>query len=289
MEISGSLILDQLVVGLAYGMILGLVALGLSLIFGLMEVINFAHGAFYALGAYIAFTALGFLGNFWVALVIGAILTGVVGAVVERFLVRHVYVEPVRSLLLMFGVMLAILQSIRFIWGVSYQPFSYPPELLFTINAGPVSVSGYRVFIIIIASAVSYALWLFLKKTPAGLIIRAGIQDRDMVRILGIDISKKFTLVFALGTGIGGFAGVLAAPMMGLYPEVGLEILVISFVVVIVGGMGSIRGSILAGIIIGEATALCTLVYPEASYVIPYVIMAGFLLARPTGLLGGKL
>jgi len=289
MEISGSLILDQLVVGLAYGMILGLVALGLSLIFGLMEVINFAHGAFYALGAYIAFTALGFLGNFWVALVIGAILTGVVGAVVERFLVRHVYVEPVRSLLLMFGVMLAILQSIRFIWGVSYQPFSYPPELLFTINAGPVSVSGYRVFIIIIASAVSYALWLFLKKTPAGLIIRAGIQDRDMVRILGIDISKKFTLVFALGTGIGGFAGVLAAPMMGLYPEVGLEILVISFVVVIVGGMGSIRGSILAGIIIGEATALCTLVYPEASYVIPYVIMAVFLLARPTGLLGGKL
>lgn len=289
MEISGSLILDQLVVGLAYGMILGLVALGLSLIFGLMEVINFAHGAFYALGAYIAFTALGFLGNFWVALVIGAILTGVVGAVVERFLVRHVYVEPVRSLLLMFGVMLAILQSIRFIWGVSYQPFSYPPELLFTINAGPVSVSGYRVFIIIIASAVSYALWLFLKKTPAGLIIRAGIQDRDMVRILGIDISKIFTLVFALGTGIGGFAGVLAAPMMGLYPEVGLEILVISFVVVIVGGMGSIRGSILAGIIIGEATALCTLVYPEASYVIPYVIMAVFLLARPTGLLGGKL
>ena len=289
MEISGSLILEQLVVGLAYGMILGLVALGLSLIFGLMEVINFAHGAFYALGAYIAFTALGFLGNFWVALVIGAILTGVVGAVVERFLVRHVYVEPVRSLLLMFGVMLAILQSIRFIWGVSYQPFSYPPELLFTINAGPVSVSGYRVFIIIIASAVSYALWLFLKKTPAGLIIRAGIQDRDMVRILGIDISKIFTLVFALGTGIGGFAGVLAAPMMGLYPEVGLEILVISFVVVIVGGMGSIRGSILAGIIIGEATALCTLVYPEVSYVIPYVIMAVFLLARPTGLLGGKL
>lgn len=289
MDISWSLILEQLVVGLAYGMILALVALGMSLIFGLMEVINFAHGAFYALGAYIAFTVLGFLGNFWVALLIGAILTGVVGAVVERFLVRHVYVEPVRSLLLMFGVMLAILQSIRFIWGVSYQPFSYPPELLFTIDVGPVSVSGYRVFIIIIAAAVSYALWLFLKKTSAGLIIRAGIQDRDMVRILGIDISKIFTLVFALGTGIGGFAGVLAAPMMGLYPEVGLEILVISFVVVVVGGMGSIRGSILAGIIIGEATALCTLVYPEGSYVIPYVIMAVFLLARPTGLLGGKL
>jgi len=289
MEISGSLILEQLVVGLAYGMILALVALGLSLIFGLMEVINFAHGAFYALGAYIAFTVLGFLGNFWVALVIGAILTGVVGAVVERFLVRHVYVEPVRSLLLMFGVMLAILQSIRFIWGVAYQPFSYPRELLFTINAGPVSISGYRVFIIIIAAAVSYALWLFLKKTPAGLIIRAGIQDRDMVRILGIDISKIFTLVFAIGIAIGGFAGVLAAPMMGLYPEVGLEILVISFVVVVVGGMGSIRGSIIAGIIIGEATSLCTLVYPPGSYVIPYVIMAVFLLARPTGLLGGKL
>jgi branched-chain amino acid transport system permease protein len=289
MEISGSLIADQLVMGLAYGMILALVALGLSLIFGLMEVINFAHGAFYALGAYLAFAALGFVGNFWVALVIGAILVGVVGGVVERLLVRRVYVEPVRSLLLMFGVMLAILQAIRFIWGVAYQPFSYPSELLFTIDVGPVSVSAYRVFIIIISAAVSYALWLFLKKTNVGLIIRAGIQDRDMVRILGIDISKIFTLVFAVGIAIGGIAGVLAAPMMGLYPEVGLEILVISFVVVIVGGMGSIRGSIIAGIIIGEATSLCTLVYPEGSYVIPYIVMGAFLLVRPTGLMGGKL
>ena len=289
MEISGSLILDQLVMGLAYGMILALVALGLSLIFGLMEVINFAHGAFYAFGAYLAFFVIGLIGNFWVALFIGAILVGVLGGVVERFLVRRVYVEPVKSLLLMFGVMLALLQCIRFIWGVAYQPFSYPRELLFTISAGPITVSGYRVFIIIIAAAVSCALWLFLKKTPVGLIIRAGIQDRDMVRILGIDISRIFTLVFALGIAIGGFAGVLAAPMMGLYPEVGLEILVISFVVVVVGGMGSIRGSILSGIIIGEATSLCTLVYPPGSYVIPYIIMAIFLLTRPTGLLGGRL
>jgi branched-chain amino acid transport system permease protein len=289
MEISWALIIDQLVMGLANGMILGLVALGLSLIFGLMEVVNFAHGAFYALGAYFAFVVMQLIGSFWVGLVIGAILVGLLGAVVERTLVKHVYVEPVRSLLLMFGVMLAILQGIRFIWGVAYQPFSYPTELLFTINVGPAAISGYRVFIIIIAAAAAYAVWLFLKKTPAGLIIRAGIEDRDMVRILGIDIAKTFTLVFALGIAVGGFAGVLAAPMMGLYPEVGLEILVISFVVVIVGGMGSIRGSILAGIIIGEAVALCTLVYPEGSYVIPYVVMAVFLLSKPTGLLGGKI
>ncbi len=284
------LAIGQLLNGFVFGMILALIAMGLSIIFGLMDIINFAHGAYYTLGAYIALTSMGFIDSFWVAMIVVPATIMVVGFFVEFVFLRRLYgKDPVFSLLLNFGVMLAIIQVIRLVWGVAYRPFS-PPEILSgAAFLGFAYFSVYRIFVVVVCIFLAALVWLFLKKTPVGMTVRAAVDKRDMVKALGINVSAIFTLVFGIGVALAGLAGALAAPLLAVFPEMGVQILVESFVVVVIGGMGSFRGSIVAGIIVGEVMALTTLWYPEMSHVAVYIFMAIFLLARPTGLFGSKI
>ncbi len=284
------LILGQLMNGFVFGMILALIAMGLSIIFGLMEIINFAHGAYYTLGAYIALSSMAFVNNYWLVLIVVPATIIVVGFFVEFVFLRPLYgKDPVFSLLLNFGVMLAIIQFIRLVWGVAYRPFSPPEGLSGAVFLGFTYFSIYRLFVVSMCIGLAILVWLFLKKTPVGMTVRAAVDKRDMVKALGINVSAVFTLVFGIGVALAGLAGALAAPLLAVYPEMGVQILVESFVVVVIGGMGSFRGSIVAGIIVGEIMALTTLWYPEMSQVAVYVFMAIFLLTRPKGLFGSKI
>lgn len=284
------LILGQLMNGFVFGMILALIAMGLSIIFGLMEIINFAHGAYYTLGAYVALSYMGFINNFWLVLIVVPATIIVVGFFVEFVFLRPLYgKDPVFSLLLTFGVMLAIIQFIRLVWGVAYRPFSPPEGLSGAVFLGFTYFSVYRIFVVGVCIGLAILVWLFLKKTSVGMTVRAAVDKRDMVKALGINVSAVFTLVFGIGVALAGLAGALAAPLLAVYPEMGVQILVESFVVVVIGGMGSFRGSIVAGILVGEVMALTTIWYPEMSQVAVYVFMAIFLLTRPTGLFGSKI
>lgn len=285
-----ALLSGQLLNGFVFGMLLALIAMGLSIIFGLMDIINFAHGAYYTLGAYVALTSMGFIDSFWVALIVVPAVVMVVGFFVEFVFLRPLYGKnPVFSLLLNFGVMLGIIQVIRLVWGVAYRPFS-PPEILSgAAYLGFAYFSVYRIFVVAVCIFLAVLVWLFLKKTPVGMTVRAAVDKRDMVKALGINVSAVFTLVFGIGVALAGLAGALAAPLLAVFPEMGVQILVESFVVVVIGGMGSFRGSIVAGIIVGEIIALTTLWYPAMSHAAVYMFMAIFLLTRPTGLFGSKI
>ena len=284
------LLFEQLMNGFVFGMLLALMAMGLSIIFGLMDIINFAHGAYYTLGAYVALSVMGFVDNFWLVLIVVPVTIACVGFIVEFVLLRRLYgKDPVFSLLLNFGVMLGIIQIIRLVWGVAYRPFS-PPELLSgAVSLGAVNFSVYRIFVAAVCIILAILVWLFLKKTPVGLTVRAAVDKRDMVKALGINVSAVFTLTFGVGVALAGLAGALAAPLLAVFPEMGVQILIQCFVCVVIGGMGSFRGSIVAGLIVGEIMALMSLVYPEMSEVAVYVFMAIFLLTRPQGLFGSKI
>jgi branched-chain amino acid transport system permease protein len=271
-------------------MILALIAMGLSIIFGLMDIINFAHGAYYTIGAYVALTVMGFVDNFWIALIVVPAALMIIGFFVEFVFLRPLYGKnPVFSLLLNFGVMLGIIQVIRLVWGVAYRPFSPPDALSGSVYLGFSHFSVYRIFVVSVCIGLAILVWLLLKKTSVGMTVRAAVDKRDMVKALGINVSAVFTLVFGIGVALAGLAGALAAPFIAVFPEMGLQILIESFVVVVIGGMGSFRGSIVAGIIVGEIMALTTLWYPEMSQVAVYVFMAVFLLTRPQGLFGSKI
>jgi branched-chain amino acid transport system permease protein len=220
-------------------MLLALIAMGLSIIFGLMDIINFAHGAYYTLGAYVALTSMGFIDSFWVAMIVVPATVMVVGFFVEFVFLRRLYgKDPVFSLLLNFGVMLGIIQVIRLVWGVAYRPFS-PPEILSgAAFLGFAYFSVYRIFVVAVCIFLAILVWLFLKKTSVGMTVRAAVDKRDMVKALGINVSAVFTLVFGIGVALAGLAGALAAPLLAVFPEMGVQILVESFVVVVIGGMG---------------------------------------------------
>ena len=284
------LLFGQLMNGFVFGMILALIAMGLSIIFGLMDIINFAHGAYYTIGAYVALSVMGFVDNFWIALIVVPAALMIIGFFVEFVFLRPLYGKnPVFSLLLNFGVMLGIIQVIRLVWGVAYRPFSPPDALSGSVYLGFSHFSVYRIFVVSVCIGLAILVWLLLKKTSVGMTVRAAVDKRDMVKALGINVSAVFTLVFGIGVALAGLAGALAAPFIAVFPEMGLQILVESFVVVVIGGMGSFRGSIVAGIIVGEIMALTTLWYPEMSQVAVYLFMAVFLLTRPQGLFGSRI
>jgi branched-subunit amino acid ABC-type transport system permease component len=262
--------------------------MGLSLIFGLMGILNFAHGGYYALGAFIAFQVIASGGNYWIALVLVALLCGILGLVVEPTLLRRLYADPIPGLLLNFGLLLIMLESIRMIWGKYGQPFFPPPELDFRVNLFIFEYPAYRLFITILSLAIAGGIFLFLNRTKSGTLIRAGIQDREMVQVLGFNIGRTFTLTYALGTAIAGIAGLATAPLLGVYPEMGYEVLILGFVVVVVGGLGSLRGALVAGILIGQAMTLPVLFEPRLSQVMIYVVMAAVLVGMPAGLFGEK-
>jgi branched-chain amino acid transport system permease protein len=278
----------QLFNGLIMGSIYVLLSLGLTIIFGTLGVVNFAHGALYMLGAYAAYTAVTLLGlPFFLAMLVCPIIVGAIGIILEKTLISKLYDLPhFYNLLLTFGIMFAVQDGVKIIFGPEGEPFNIPQALSGAVNLGFMYYPKYRLFIIVLTAALSLGVWLFIARTKLGAIIRAGTDNSETVSALGINISKTFTLVFGLGAALSGLAGVLSAPLQNVQPLMGMDILVETFVVVIIGGMGSIGGSILAGLIIGELVTLGIIFWPPMANVLIYAFMALILIIRPRGFFG---
>jgi branched-chain amino acid transport system permease protein len=287
MDITLNLLAMQLITGIALGAVYILLALGLSLIFGMLNVVNFAHGAFFMVGGYCGVYLYGLTGNFWVSLIITPLIVGGLGLIVERALVRPLYGRGIDyPLLLTFGLSYVMVELIRITFGLTGMRFPTPVDLRGAVNIGIGHFPLYRLFLIGFTGVIIAALWYFIEKTRYGLIIRAGARDPDILRILGIDISKIWLLVFGLGTGLAALAGVLAAPLQGVTPEMGVPVLAEAFVVTVVGGMGSLSGAVLAGLLVGIVVSMTSLFAPEMAKVSIFVLMALVLLIRPRGLMG---
>ncbi len=287
LDISPQLFALQLMTGIALGAIYALLAIGLSLIFGMLTVVNFAHGAFFMVGAFLGVYFLGITGNFWFSLLLVPLATGAIGLVCERFLVRPLYGRGIDyPLLLTFGLSYVLIDVMRFAFGIEGLPSSTPTALRGSVSLGFGHFPLYRLFLIGATAAIVLALWLFIEKTRYGLIIRAGSRDPEIVRVLGIDISRVWLLVFGIGTAIAGLSGLLAAPTRAVNPEMGIPILAESFVVTVVGGMGSLPGAVVAGLLVGIVFAMTSLVAPEYAELSIFVLMAVVLLIRPQGFFG---
>lgn len=281
------LILLQAVTGLALGAVFVLLSVGLSLIFGLMRVVNFAHGAFFMLGAYAGAFAMSIVDNFWVALIVVPLVIGGCGLVIERVLVRRLYGRhPDMPILLTFGLAMVVVEAVRMVFGAAGLPFATPPALAGAVDLEIGFFPLYRLFVIAATAVILSALWLFLKGTSLGLVIRVGARDPEILAILGIDFGRIRLLVFGLGLGLAGLAGVLAAPMRGVTPDMGVTVLVEAFIVTVVGGMGSLMGGVIAGLSVGMAVAVTSLFAPEAAQLSMFALMAAVLIVKPNGLLG---
>jgi branched-chain amino acid transport system permease protein len=282
-----STLVAQVFTGLVLGMIYVLLAIGLSLIFGLMTVVNFAHGALYMLGAYFGVFLLGYTKSFWVALIVAPLMVGALGLLIERFLIRRLYGRsPDDPLLLTFGLSLILVEGVKVFWGKIGLTLDPPRALAGAVDLGFMIFPAYRIFLIAVTVAVLIALYFFLGRTNIGLIIRAGSRDPLMVRALGIDLGRVWLVVFGIGTGLAGLAGILAGPMRGAYAEMGVTMVIESFVVIVVGGMGSLLGAVVAGLLIGQVVGLTTLFAPKLAEIMVFVVMAVVLLVRPSGLFG---
>jgi branched-chain amino acid transport system permease protein len=280
------LILFNVFNGLIVGAFYALMALGLSLILNLSGVINFAHGGFLAIGGYLAFTLIPYIG-FWGALIVAPVLTAFIGLLVERVLIRRLYGrDPLYSLLLTFGLAFMIEDGTRFIWGAQSLPFQVPGWLVSPLSSEYFFLTGYRLFMVLIVGATVAGLFLILGYTRLGIRIRAGTLDLETVSVLGVNVRILRNLNFGLGIYLAGLAGVLAAGMLGLQPTVGSSLIMPSFVAIIVGGLGSLPGTLLGGLLIGVASGLTTVFFPSATVAVMYVMMAAVLLVRPRGLLG---
>jgi branched-chain amino acid transport system permease protein len=286
-----ALILAQFFNGISLGMIYVLMAIGLTVVFGMLNIINFAHGAVYAIGAYLAFQfsiMLGqWTGNFWVAIFLSPVVAGLLGALIEVLLLRRMQAEEhVYQILLTFGVSLILQEVIIMIWGPVGKSIPMPKELAGVQDFGVFSFPDYRIFLIVFIAAICLVSWLLIEKTSYGSIIRAGTENRNMVNCLGIDIYKVFTVVFALGVGLAALAGALTLPMRGAQPLMGDTILTLCFVVVVIGGMGSFTGAILGGLIVGVVESMMALIWPPGAMLSIFAAMALVILIRPRGLLG---
>ena len=286
-DITLNLFMLQLVTGVALGAVYALLAIGLSLIFGMLTVVNFAHGAFFMMGSFLGVYFLGLTGSFVLGLLIAPIVVGAMGLLAERFLVRPLYGRGIDyPLLLTFGLSYVLIDVARVLFGIEGLPSSTPSALRGAVNLGFGHFPLYRLFLIGATAVVSVGLWLFLEKTRYGLIIRAGSRDSEIVRVLGVDIAKVWFLVFGLGTAIAGLSGVLAAPTRAVNPEMGIPVLAESFVVTVVGGMGSLPGAVVAGLLVGVVFSLTSLFAPEFAELSIFVLMALVLLIRPQGFFG---
>ena len=280
------LILFNVTNGLIIGAFYVLMALGLSLILNLSNVINFAHGNFLALGGYLAFTLSPALG-YWGALVVSPLLTALIGLAVERLMIRRVYNrDPVYSLLLTFGFAFVMQDVARYVWGPNGLPLGLPDFLSQPISADLFFITWYRVFMVTVVIVAVLGLFAFLRYTRVGVRIRAGTLDLETVASLGVNISFLRTFNFALGCLLAGLSGVLAAGQIGLNPTMGDDLLMPSFIAIIVGGVGSLIGTLFGGLLIGMAAALTSVFFPAASEAVIYAIMMLVLLVRPRGLMG---
>ncbi len=281
--------LEQVLNGLMIGGYYLLIALGLSLIFSLGGIVNLAHGAFYALGAYGAVVLTQYVG-FGGALVLSPVLVGLLGIAFERFLLRRFYQsDPILGLLLTFGLAMIAEQIIRMIWGSSPLAYSIPSALKGQIVLGDFIYSRYRLVMLLVVIGAMIGLWFLLNKTAFGRVVRAGTQRPDMVAVLGIRLNRYMTGAVVLGVSLAALAGVLLAPLAGVHPAMGAEIMTAAFVVVVIGGMGSFWGVVLAAVLVGVVRGITTFFYPPASEASMYVLMILVLLLRPRGLLGERI
>jgi branched-chain amino acid transport system permease protein len=282
-----SLLFSQMLNGVVTGMLYALMGIGLSIITGVLNIPNFAHGAMFALGAYLVYAVIQIVGNFWIALLLAPVGVLALGLVIEYAGIRPLYrAGHDYQLLMTFGLSLILTEGIIVIWGPIGKSQLPPPILRGGVDLGITVYPKYRIFVVVMAGLLVIASWLFLEKTRYGAIMRAGIEDKEMVSLLGIDIHRLFTAAFGLGAYLAGIAGALTAPIRGLNPLMGVDMLGIAFVVVALGGLGNLPGAIVAGIIIGLSQSLVALVWPEASVAVIFAVMAAVLLVRPQGLFG---
>lgn len=273
--------------GLAYAGLLFLVSAGLTLVFGMMNVLNFAHAAMYMLGAYFSFTMLQMTGQFWLSLMVCPLLLFIIGALIERFLLRRVHVHGhLHELLLTFGLAYIITELVKWTWGNYPLAVNIGGYLGDTIEIFGFIYPVYRIFIFVCAVFVGVVMALILYKTRLGIILRAAVNDGEMVNALGINVPLVFTGVFAFGAALSGFAGVIAGPLLTTYPGMAAEILIDAFVVIVVGGFGSLGGAVVASFIIGELQSFGVLLFPKLSLALVYLLMAAVLIIKPSGLFG---
>jgi branched-chain amino acid transport system permease protein len=280
------LVLFNIFNGLIVGAFYALMALGLSLILNLSGVINFAHGGFLAIGGYLAYMLIPYVG-FWGGLILAPFLTAFLGLIVERVLIRRLYGrDPLYSLLLTFGLAFMFEDGTRFIWGAQSLPFQVPGWLVTPLSSDYFFLTGYRLFMVIVVGIAVTALFLILGWTRLGIRIRAGTLDLETVSVLGVNVRFLRNMNFGLGVYLAGLAGVLAVGQLGLQPTIGSSLIMPSFVAIIVGGLGSLPGTLLGGLLIGVASGVTTVFFPSATEAVIYVMMALVLLVRPRGLLG---
>jgi branched-chain amino acid transport system permease protein len=280
--------LGQLMLGLVNGAFYAMLSLGLAVIFGLLDIVNFAHGALYMVGAFAAWIMLDSWGiNYWLALVLAPLAVGVLGVIIERGLLRRLYgLDPLYGLLLTFGVSLILEGVFRKQYGVSGQSYSVPELLSGATNLGFMILPNYRAWVVVASVAVCLATWFVIERTRLGAYLRAGTENAKLVQAFGVNVPVMVTLTFAAGAALAGLAGVLAAPVIQVNPLMGSNLIIVVFAVVVIGGMGSILGSVITGLGLGVVEGFTRVFYPEASNIVVFVIMAIVLMLRPAGLFG---
>lgn len=278
----------QILLGLVNGSFYAILSLGLAVIFGLLNIINFAHGALYMLGAFMAWIGLQYLGiNYWAMLILAPICVGAFGIIIERLLLKHLYkLDPLYGLLLTFGIALVVEGTFRTVYGVSGQPYQTPQLLRGGIDLGFMYLPIYRAWVVAISVVVCVVTWALIEKTRLGSILRAAIENPRLVEAFGVNVPLAVTLIFGFGVALAGLAGVLAAPILQVSPLMGSNLIIVVFAVVVIGGMGSIMGSIVTGLALGVIEGLTKVFWPEAANTVVFVIMAFILLSRPAGLFG---
>lgn len=280
----------QLMLGLINGAFYAMLSMGLALIFGMLHIINFTHGAQYMLGAFVAYVALTGWGiGYWWALAIAPVLVGAAGVVLERVFISRLYrLDHLYSLLLTFGLALIIQGVFHQIYGSAGQPYPIPEGLRGAYDLGFMYLPAYRGWVVIASLAVCLAIWLIVERTKLGALLRAATENRELVQAFGVNVPLIVTLTYGLGVALAGFAGVLAAPIYQVKPHMGADMLIVVFAVVVIGGMGSILGSIVTGFLLGIAEGMTKVFYPEASNTVVFAIMVIVLLIKPAGLFGKK-
>jgi branched-chain amino acid transport system permease protein len=280
--------LGQLLLGLVNGSFYAMLSLGLAVIFGLLGIVNFAHGALYMIGAYVAWIGLNTFGiNYWASLVLAPVVVGALGVLIERTLLKHLYkIDPIYGLLLTFGLALIAEGLFREQFGVSGQQYEVPELLRGATNLGFMVLPNYRAWVVLASLVVCLGTWFLIERTRLGAYLRAGTENPALVQAFGINVPLMVMLTYAGGAGLAALAGVLAAPVIQVTPLMGSNLIIIVFAVVVIGGMGSILGSILTGLALGLIEGLTKVFYPEASNIVVFVIMAIVLMIRPAGLFG---
>ncbi|MFC0281406.1 branched-chain amino acid ABC transporter permease [Falsigemmobacter intermedius] len=278
----------QLLIGLINGSFYALLSLGLAVIFGLLRIVNFAHGAFYMLGAFAAWMLLNYAGiGYWGALFLAPLIVAVVGMVIERTMLRALYgLDHLYGLLFTFGLALLLEGGFRHYFGTSGQPFAAPEALRGATNIGFMMLPNYRGWVVVASLVVCLGTWAIIEKTKIGAYLRAATENSTLVQAFGVNVPLLLTLTYGFGCALAGVAGVLAAPLFQVSPLMGSNLIIIVFAVVVIGGMGSILGAIVTGYMLGIVEGLCKVFYPEAANIVVFVIMAIVLLLRPAGLFG---